>query len=402
MLEIMEADYGYGCRDYGCENRKKDVGGLTVTVLLKRALALKRAIKKNQSTVSDDLGGAATLLGIVTQPTEQPTTEKPLVTESNETTSLFSTGMTPSIESTALRTTIGTGSSRTTYSSAETTELSHTIEIPLSSPTIPVLNYSVSTHDLSHGDWIGLKRKNITFEWIDGSMLDFTSWNDGSPPYNTPTKDCVYFVGFEDEGFTALFRWQDSPCSELRPILFDRFLRSSSLKNVSLKEKKEEDAERQMVNISLIDSVRRGDLKRAKGLITTFGLSYSKEWSDGYALLREALINNHIGIIKLLLHHDCKVNIEYGACCDTPLNLAVVYGEIEVGVFHIGELIQSVTCNFATIEQAEEVENFLTVNNEHGVDMKVKQAVESIKLNSNLLRRDADKIHEFLLANVKV
>ena len=37
-----------------------------------------------------------------------------------------------------------------------------------------------------------------------------------------------------------------------------------------------------------------------------------------------------------------------------------------------------------------------------GVDMKVKQAVESIKLNSNLLRRDADKIHEFLLANVKV
>ncbi|KAK2722640.1 hypothetical protein QYM36_002984 [Artemia franciscana] len=62
----------------------------------------------------------ATLLGTVTQPTEQPTSETPLVTEFNVTTSFFSTGMTPSIESTALKTTIG--SSRTTYSSAETTD----------------------------------------------------------------------------------------------------------------------------------------------------------------------------------------------------------------------------------------------------------------------------------------
>ncbi|KAK2706369.1 hypothetical protein QYM36_016417 [Artemia franciscana] len=87
---------------------------------------------------------------------------------------------------------------------------------------------------------------------------------------------------------------------------------------------------KQMVNTSLIDAVRKGDLKQAKGLIIDFGLSYSKEWSDGYALLREALINKHIAIVKLLLHNDCKINIEYGRCSDTPLHLAVIYGDIEV------------------------------------------------------------------------
>ncbi|XP_065572283.1 uncharacterized protein LOC136034796 [Artemia franciscana] len=75
----------------------------------------------------------ATLLGTVTQPTEQPTSETPLVTEFNVTTSFFSTGMTPSIESTALKTTIG--SSRTTYSSAETTVQLTTELIPIPDST---------------------------------------------------------------------------------------------------------------------------------------------------------------------------------------------------------------------------------------------------------------------------
>ncbi|KAK2722643.1 hypothetical protein QYM36_002984 [Artemia franciscana] len=76
---------------------------------------------------------SATLLGTVTQPTEQPTSETPLVTEFNVTTSFFSTGMTPSIESTALKTTIG--SSRTTYSSAETTVQLTTELIPIPDST---------------------------------------------------------------------------------------------------------------------------------------------------------------------------------------------------------------------------------------------------------------------------
>ena len=79
-----------------------------------------------------------------------------------------------------------------------------------------------------------------------------------------------------------------------------------------------------MVSTSFFEAVREGDIRRAKELIITFGLSYSKEWLDGYALLREALINNHLAIAKLLLHHDCRVKIKYKACSDTPLHLAVV------------------------------------------------------------------------------
>ncbi|KAK2722645.1 hypothetical protein QYM36_002985, partial [Artemia franciscana] len=191
----------------------------------------------------------ATLLGKGTQPTEQPTTETP---------------------------TIGTGSSRTTYSSAKTTEpdigtspsYNHCIDgwslVCSSESDCSCFRYLVSyspfdvavefcdalggilpsfhsedknnfiyvfQDDLSRGAWIGLKRKNITFEWMDGSMLDFTSWNDGSPSYNTPNKDCVHFVGFEDEGFTTQFRWQDSPCSELRPILCEMPILMASLHN---------------------------------------------------------------------------------------------------------------------------------------------------------------------------
>ncbi|XP_065582980.1 calcium-activated chloride channel regulator 1-like [Artemia franciscana] len=85
--------------------------------------------------------------------------------------------------------------------------------------------------DLNRGAWIGLKRKNCTFEWIDGSTLDFTSWNDGSPSYNTTSNDCVHFVGYEDEGFTTLFKWQDSPCSELRPILCEMPILIAALHN---------------------------------------------------------------------------------------------------------------------------------------------------------------------------
>ncbi|KAK2712732.1 hypothetical protein QYM36_011429 [Artemia franciscana] len=64
------------------------------------------------------------------------------------------------------------------------------------------------------------------------------------------------------------------------------------------------------VNSSLIRAVREGDLEGAKNLINSFGLSYIKKSPDGYRLLCQALINKNTAIAKLLLNHDCKVNIE--------------------------------------------------------------------------------------------
>ncbi|XP_065556118.1 serine/threonine-protein phosphatase 6 regulatory ankyrin repeat subunit C-like [Artemia franciscana] len=102
------------------------------------------------------------------------------------------------------------------------------------------------------------------------------------------------------------------------------------------------------VNSSLIRAVREGDLEGAKNLINSFGLSYIKKSPDGYRLLCQALINKNTAIAKLLLNHDCKVNIEdcpYDGkiipfkmikndderkLTGTPLHHAVISGDLEV------------------------------------------------------------------------
>ncbi|XP_065564538.1 putative ankyrin repeat protein RF_0381 [Artemia franciscana] len=83
------------------------------------------------------------------------------------------------------------------------------------------------------------------------------------------------------------------------------------------------------VNYSLIRAVRQGELERTKELINSFGLSYSKGWSEGYVLLRDALFNRKIEIAKLLLNHGCKVNSK-NMSSDTPLHLAVDSSDTEV------------------------------------------------------------------------
>lgn len=86
-----------------------------------------------------------------------------------------------------------------------------------------------------------------------------------------------------------------------------------------------------LVSKSLIDAVGQGNIERAKELIYSYGLSYSKEWSDGYTLLCEALSRRHINIAKLLLNRNCKVNNdenEEHPC--TPLHFAVDTDDIEV------------------------------------------------------------------------
>ncbi|XP_065558815.1 macrophage mannose receptor 1-like [Artemia franciscana] len=77
----------------------------------------------------------------------------------------------------------------------------------------------VFPNDLRRGAWIGLRRINNTFKWVDESDLDYTSWNDDAPTNGANSSDCVHYMGYEDEGYTVPFKWRDSPCTELRPIL---------------------------------------------------------------------------------------------------------------------------------------------------------------------------------------
>ncbi|XP_020283086.1 ankyrin-1-like [Pseudomyrmex gracilis] len=84
------------------------------------------------------------------------------------------------------------------------------------------------------------------------------------------------------------------------------------------------------ISYSLISAVCEGNLERAKELITSFGLSYSQTWSEGYVLLCDAIENRHTEIIKLLLTNGCKVNSDIDKSYNTPLHFAVINGDIEI------------------------------------------------------------------------
>ncbi|XP_065573462.1 serine/threonine-protein phosphatase 6 regulatory ankyrin repeat subunit C-like [Artemia franciscana] len=106
------------------------------------------------------------------------------------------------------------------------------------------------------------------------------------------------------------------------------------LEEQGLEDKQQLEKRREVAMFEVADSFRRavyeGDLERAKELINSFGNSSIKKWSDGYVLLRQALINKNTAIAKLLLNYDCKVNIENEKLTDTPLHLAVISGDFEV------------------------------------------------------------------------
>ncbi|KAK2711717.1 hypothetical protein QYM36_012734 [Artemia franciscana] len=76
--------------------------------------------------------------------------------------------------------------------------------------------------EFRRGAWIGLKRKNSTFMWVDGSSLDYASWNYDAPTNGANSSDCVHYLGSEDEGYKVPFKWRDSPCTDLRPILCEK------------------------------------------------------------------------------------------------------------------------------------------------------------------------------------
>ena len=63
-----------------------------------------------------------------------------------------------------------------------------------------------------------------------------------------------------------------------------------------------------VTSYSLICAVREGRLETVRELISSFGLSYSQAWSEGYVLLCDAVENKHTEVAKLLLTNGSKVN----------------------------------------------------------------------------------------------
>ncbi|XP_055906458.1 putative ankyrin repeat protein RF_0381 [Eupeodes corollae] len=89
------------------------------------------------------------------------------------------------------------------------------------------------------------------------------------------------------------------------------------------------------VNDSLFQAVLEGNVNLAKEIITTYGLSYSKTWSMGYALLCISTKNRLTEITKLLLTSGAKVNDPDGnnkrrKFLDTPLHFAALNGHLEI------------------------------------------------------------------------
>jgi ankyrin repeat protein len=86
----------------------------------------------------------------------------------------------------------------------------------------------------------------------------------------------------------------------------------------------------QDTSYSLISAVREGRLQRVRELITSYGVSYSQAWSEGYVLLCDAVENKHTEVAKLLLTNGSNVNSKNKKPTDTPLHFAVINGDIEI------------------------------------------------------------------------
>jgi len=84
------------------------------------------------------------------------------------------------------------------------------------------------------------------------------------------------------------------------------------------------------ISYSLMCAVREGNVERVRELIDSFGLSYSQTWLEGYLLLRDAVLNKHTEVAKLLLTNGSKVNSRNIRPTATPLHYAVINGDIEI------------------------------------------------------------------------
>ena len=84
------------------------------------------------------------------------------------------------------------------------------------------------------------------------------------------------------------------------------------------------------VNSVLLSAIRYGKIERVREILYTYGVSYSKDWSDGYVLLCVALEYKKPAIVMLLLDMGCKVNKNNFKPANTPLHYAAINDDLEI------------------------------------------------------------------------
>ncbi|XP_044598811.1 serine/threonine-protein phosphatase 6 regulatory ankyrin repeat subunit B-like [Cotesia glomerata] len=80
----------------------------------------------------------------------------------------------------------------------------------------------------------------------------------------------------------------------------------------------------------LVSAVHKGNIRRVKDLIESYGLNNIPTCCDGYILLRDSLQYNHPEVAKLLLEKEAKVESKSKKLSNTPLHFAVINGDLEV------------------------------------------------------------------------
>ncbi|XP_065564438.1 serine/threonine-protein phosphatase 6 regulatory ankyrin repeat subunit B-like [Artemia franciscana] len=152
------------------------------------------------------------------------------------------------------------------------------------------------------------------------------------------------------------------------------------------------------VNYSLICAVCKGELEKVTELIQSFGLSYSKGWSEGYVLLRDALLNRNIEIAKLLLNYGCKVNSENTMPSDTPLHLAAASSDTELVEMILDKgarinavnMLEEIPLHLAASEGCPETVDYLL---KHGADVNAIDNVGASPLHLAAFRGCSETIH---------
>jgi hypothetical protein len=62
--------------------------------------------------------------------------------------------------------------------------------------------------------WIGLRRQQGVFVWVDGSAVGYTHWAPGEPNNERGQEDCVLIWGPSIENNPLRSRWNDAPCAK--------------------------------------------------------------------------------------------------------------------------------------------------------------------------------------------
>jgi hypothetical protein len=66
---------------------------------------------------------------------------------------------------------------------------------------------------LNQAAWIGLKRKNSAFGWVDGQPLGYANWAPGEPNNEQGAEECTVMWGPHLSNSVWHGKWNDVPCA---------------------------------------------------------------------------------------------------------------------------------------------------------------------------------------------